>query len=269
MSSDHRDESLRQALSPLEKAQSELRLLRQELEHLHRLAMTGTVAAGVAHEINNLLSPALAYAQLTQTTPDDPNLVAKASRHITSAIKNAAEMLDAMLDFSAKPRESPYAHLGTVLHAALNCLGRDPAKHGLQLSCDVPATAAVAMRPLALQQVLLNLLVNAIRALTACRHASGRIAVSATNPKPDLVVLSVSDNGPGIPEEIADTLFDPFVSSARQADTSPGRGLGLSVCQHLVEAVGGIISVHETPGGGATFTLHLPAAQQTPLAKAG
>ena len=246
----------------------DLDTLRNEVEHAQRLAAIGTIAAGVAHEINNLLTPVLGYLQLLESCPEDQDIRRKAIDRSLSGIEAAAQVTRAMLDFSASDQEPPLANIAEALGATLDCLARDPAKDGIAFSSRVLPGLFVKMRPTALQQVLLNLILNACRVM---RGRGGELRVEAANEPDATTIITVADTGPGIPEDIADRLFEPFVRSGK-ADESGGAGrgsgLGLAVCKQLVEAAGGRIKAESTPGRGATFTIIVPT-HRAERAKAG
>jgi two-component system sensor kinase FixL len=249
-----------QALLRLELFEQQLQGLQQELEHAQRLATIGTLASGVAHEVNNLLTPALAYAQLARAQADDVELLRKAAEKSADGIEAACRILHAILDFSHRPSSQQRADVNAVLDASIECLGRDPGRDGISIQRGVPSGTTVRMEELSLQQVLLNLLLNACKMLRAQR--GGTIIVKATAASPDRVRLTVSDDGPGLDPGIADRVFEPFVTAAPAGDAREGgSGLGLAICRRAVEAAGGTISVNSTPNGGATFALDLPAAR--------
>lgn len=249
-------------LARLLRAESELVSLRRELDHSHQLATLGTLTAGIAHEINNILTPVLAYAQLARQNPHDTALRAKALDRAISGVASAARITEAVLGFARAEDEDGHANITEVVESCLACLARDPARDGVEVKLEAPADAAVSIRPLALQQVLLNLILNAINALAG---RSGEIRIIA-QARGETTRITVTDSGPGIPKDIADRLFEPFVSSHSRNGATPtghgGSGLGLAICRRLVEDVGGSITLvdpGENPGGGATFRIDLPA----------
>jgi two-component system NtrC family sensor kinase len=245
-----------EAMQRLAIMEARLADLQRQLDHTLRLATIGTIAAGVAHEVNNALTPALAYAQLARAQPHDPELLGKAVTRIASGIESATRILQAMLDFSSPSDRASIADVGATLQATLDLIGRAPAKDGITLVRRIEPGAFVAIQPLALQQVLSNLLLNARRVL---RGRGGEIVVEAREVGDGLISITVADNGPGIPPQIADSLFEPFVSfpvagsakEAGRADAQAGSGLGLAVCRRIIESAGGRISAESAPGGGA------------------
>ena len=246
-------------LAHLESLQSEMTRLRRELEHNERLSMVGGLAAAVAHEVNNLLTPALAYAKLSQSQPDDRELSRKAVEKTVSGIDAASRVLRAILDFGGSSEGSQNtADIRSVVAAAAECVEWDLRRLCIVLDHDVPEGLVAPIEPLELQQIILNLLINARHALSDCGGCGGNIHVSA-HQADDAIKIVVADDGPGVPAEIADRLFDPFVSLTVKEGQS-GSGLGLAVCRRLVEAAGGGIEYEPRFGGGASFKVRLPAA---------
>ena len=252
----------------------ELVTIQRELEHAQRLAIIGTLAAGIAHEVNNLLTPALGYAQLALESDNTDGEISRAVSKTVDGVKAASEILQTMLEF-ASPEEGAetVADVHQGLSGALACLGKDLARDRIGLVNRVPPGTRVAIDPLGLQQVLLNLLLNARRALVTC--GGGEIRVAAEALADGRTRISIADDGPGIPPESTDSIFKPFVSLAPESGgadrdgTRGGSGLGLSVCRRTVHMAGGTMSVEETPGGGATFLIVLPTGPPAESARAG
>lgn len=263
--------------APLERineAKASLAPLTDDLEHLHRLATMGTLTAGVAHEINNLLTPVLGYAQLAMAHPDDAQLVEKALTKAVAGVKAATRIAEIILGFTSdNDITQEYADIGRVVQASLECLARKPDKSGIQIIIQVPPGLMAKIPPLSLQNVLINLIINACHALDA--NAGGTVTISATSGSKGMILIRVQDTGPGISKEIADRLFEPFVSSKKEAvlsfkpqEKQGGFGLGLAICKHLIESANGSIAVHSASGSGTTFTITLPVHLEA-QAKAG
>lgn len=237
--------------SRLQSAEAELAELRSQLDHYDRLATIGTLAAGAVHEINNLLTPALAYAQLAQSQPHDQTLTTKAIEHCVTAVNSATQVADAILGFASPDDRGRCANIREIADRALLCLGCEPSMDSISIRDEVPKTVNAAISPLSLQQVLLNLLINAMNALE--RRKGGRITIEASVSH-QIVHILISDNGPGLPASVRENLFSPFVSR----ETS-GSGLGLWVCKRLINEADGDIACASS-SQGTTFTITLPAA---------
>jgi len=246
----------------LEQAEAELDTIRAELDHCQQLATLGTLTAGIAHEINNILTPVLAYAQLARSDPNNTALRAKALDRAIAGVEAASRITEAVLGFARNDDGAEQAVIVDAVDSSIACLSRDPARDGVRLVVDVDAEMHVKIRPLALQQVLLNLILNALSVL---HGKPGELRIEATQQPDGATRIRVSDNGPGIPAEIASTLFDPFVTT-RGTGRKPsptghgGSGLGLAVCRRLIENSGGTIVLEPTTEGrqGASFLISLP-----------
>lgn len=245
----------------MEQAEAELDALRTELDHCHQLATLGTLTAGIAHEINNILTPVLAYAQLARSNPNDTALRSKALDRAIAGVEAASRITEAVLGFARSDDEAEQAVIVDAIDSSIACLSRDPARDGVRLIVDVDADMHVKIRPLALQQVLLNLILNALSVL---HGKPGELRIEATQEPDGATRIRVADNGPGIPAEIASTLFDPFVTMRGTGKSSPtghgGSGLGLAVCRRLIENSGGTIVLEPTTEDrqGASFLISLP-----------
>ncbi|MFM9958208.1 MAG: sensor histidine kinase [Phycisphaerales bacterium] len=222
--------------------QSRLTALEAQFFRAHRLSTLGTLAASIAHEVNNLLTPILSYAQLALAAPEDADLTRKALIRAADCAEKASRIGSAMLGF-ARIEESPPGALGpetqmpranvaAVVADALACLGRDPRKDGIAIEVDIPAGLHAAIAPLALQQAVLNLALNAREAMRArpnasiCFRAFGSSELVARRPtttergdwargSTGNITLTIADTGPGIPPNVLARVFQPFVSATR------------------------------------------------------
>ncbi|MFA9478466.1 sensor histidine kinase [Phycisphaerales bacterium AB-hyl4] len=243
-------------LAHFDHLEAQLQEVRAGLTESHRLATLGTIATIIAHEYNNILTPMISYAQLALANPDDAALNRKALEKALSGAERAAHISSSLLGFARDEPNQTQANLPTVVDESLACLGRDPKRDGINLTLDIP-DVTVAINPLDLQQVLLNLVLNARKAMT--RGGALRITGQVNN---DHVALDIADTGPGIPDAIRERLFEPFVTHELTDTPAPGSqkgtGLGLCICRDLLTRAGGKINVTSPPGQGATFHLQLP-----------
>ena len=249
-------QTVEQLLGHFASLEQQLAEVREALTHSHRLATLGTIASIIAHEYNNILTPIVSYCQLAQAAPDDIDGLRKAVEKSLAGAEKAAQISSSLLGFAREADEAHVTHLPTVAAEAVACMAREPRKDGIELTLDVP-DVKLAVRPVDLQQVLLNLLLNARTALKSQR--GGKLTITAS-VEADLVHIHVRDTGPGIPTSIQDRLFEPFVTE-RQGDIK-GTGLGLSICRDLVRNAGGSIHFTTAAGQGTTFTLTLPLADE-------
>lgn len=224
--------------------------LRRQLRHAQRLASVGTMASMVVHEFNNILTPVVNYAQLAKKKPA---LTDKALKIAAANGQRATEICQAILGLSQQQRTPARCNLNTLLDETLTAMARDPQRDYIELQRDIPEHLSIHLPRIELQQVLLNLLINA-RAAVLARPAPRQIRIHA-RPQGNGIVLSVADNGRGIDPDVLPHIFEPFFTT-RSAEG--GNGLGLAICKDILNALGGNLSVESTPGQGATFTLRLP-----------
>ena len=246
-------------LRDLEAVEAKLRLMQEGLTRSHRLTTLGTMAAIIAHEFNNILTPIISYCQLSQAHPEDAALKNKAIERALGGAERAAQICSSILGFARAADTETAADVAAVLGEVFACLARDPARDGIKVTMNVPEGTLVAMPPVNLQQVLLNLVLNARQAMSGQR--SGKLTITAARAR-GLVTIDISDTGAGIAAKIRSQLFQPFVTHREEGDAhSPrGTGLGLAICRDLVEQAGGHIDVARTGGDGTTFRIQLPAA---------
>lgn len=243
----------------LDLLQEQFAQLKAQVRQAQQLATLGTASATMAHEVNNLLSPILAYADYAVTT-DDTELHKKALRRTAKNVRVLIAMSERVLRLGAAKtaRIEPVAVAG-VVEEALESLCRDPRKDGVTVRTDVPATLTAQCDPLQLQQVLFNLLLNAREAMV--QHHGGYLSIIAHRTD-EHVILKVRNTGDPIPADVLPTIFESFSTSKPVVRGGKERagGLGLALCRDLMEENGGSITVTSTPDDGTTFTLTLPAA---------
>ncbi|MBS3734346.1 MAG: HAMP domain-containing histidine kinase [Phycisphaerae bacterium] len=241
-----------QQLARLEK---EVAALRRQLRHAQRLATVGTMTAMVAHEFNNILTPIINYARLARS---NPALSGKAIERAAAGGEQAATICRAILDMTRDDGAEPQAvQVADLVAETLSALARDPAKDAIELLVDVPEHLFVTVRRGELQQVLMNLLINARHAVVAGTQPR-RIELRARSDEGGLQI-EVADSGVGIPPDDLQRIFEPFYTTRGDGTSDSGHGLGLTLCRDIVESMRGRIEVTSTVGAGATFTLFLPA----------
>lgn len=236
--------------------------LRRRLQQAEKLSAVGKLVAGVAHELNNPLTVIRGYAQLLlgreETGGADRELAA-----ISEHAERAAHIVQELLTFA---REHPPARetvdLNAVLQSVLDMRRRQMVTSGIRIICDLaPDLPRLQGDPYQLQQVFLNILLNAEEALAQSGHG-GEIAVRTAALPEGTVLATISDNGPGIPAAIADRIFDPFFTSKSDQQNA---GLGLSICYGIISAHGGRIWADSVEGQGATFAVSLPVPTGEPV----
>ncbi len=239
----------------VERLQSEVEALRSQLRGAQRLATLGTMTAMVAHEFNNILTPIINYAQLARK---NPQLVEKALSRASDGGARAATICRALLGASRAESDGPQpVRLAELLTDTLDAMARPLSKDLIELEIDVPPDLKVTTLRAELQQILLNLLINAREAAIA---GNGPRWVRVTAQRElDRTLLSVADGGVGIEPENLELIFQPFFTTKTDEDSPRmGHGLGLAFCRNVLDTLGGNISVESQPGAGATFTISLP-----------
>lgn len=269
---------LEQLMAQFAELEAELQHIRSALTHSHRLATVGTLTSTIAHEYNNILTPVISYAQLALAQPDDSELMHKAVERALAGAQRAARISSSLLGFARDTADEGPADLARVVEEALTCLGRPPEKDGIRLELNVP-NVRLAMGEVGLQQVLMNLILNARKAM---RSKGGTLTIRGW-VSGEALRLDVADTGPGIPPEVEANLFEPFVTAASAScpgnagngangeagdaraateGAETGTGLGLAICRDLLRQAGGDISATSAPGEGATFHLTIPLADE-------
>ncbi len=243
-----------------------------QLEQAQRLEAVGQLAGGVAHDFNNLLLVILSYTEcLIADGADEATLAGL--KEIERAAGSAAGLTKQLLLFSRNDRQE---RTGVDLVAAVRniegLLRRTIGEH-IELSVDTPAAlAAVNLAPGDLDQILVNLVVNARDALpqggkvgvtlSALEPGSGAVA-SGLKPERPHVVLAVADDGEGMEEEVLSQVFDPFFSTKPRGH---GTGLGLATVYGIVNQAGGLVDIASEPGQGTTVSVYLPIAESAEVA---
>ena len=244
-----------------------LKTAQDELIRTEKLASLGVLLAGVAHELNNPLTSIILYTQfaLERTLPND---LRRDLQQVLKLARRAADVIRSMLDFAAEgPAEKMPMHIETAIQEVLGLIQHEINTRGIEVHLDVqPDLPQIIAAPVQIQQVLLNLLMNAIFAIEEREAktengAPGRIEIRAREitlkDGEQRVQVAVHDNGTGIPPEHLPYIFDPFFTTR---EPQKGTGLGLSICHSIVTRHGGRLWVESTFGEGATFYMELPAA---------
>lgn len=252
-------------LGRIREMESQIQGLEADLDRTSRLATLGILAGMIAHEFNNLLTPVMSYSQLAIASPDDRELVSKALTRTVEGAEQLSRIASAILGFLRDDDQLADADVNRVVDLTLECMAKDPQKAGVQLVRRIPSGLRAGIRPICLQQVLLNLFLNAIDAM---RGSGGELRISSEIEARGEVRLTVADTGCGMSREMVAQAFSPLKSRPRgehETSRSPrrGHGLGLAICKRLVEEAGGGIDLQSSPGQGTTFHVRLPAPKQS------
>lgn len=236
---------------------SRARQLEQQLVEAERLAATGTLAAGAAHEIGNPLMAIQGRAELLLRNPMLDEKTQASLETIAQESRRAGSIVKSLLSFARQDSPQKWrSSVNEMVETVLLLVGHQLGSHGVKvvqsLEEDLPAVIA---NPSQIQQVLLNLTLNAEQALADVQ--GDRTLSITTRSAEGTVLLEVGDNGPGMSRENVERVFEPFFTTKAPGE---GAGLGLSVSYGIVRDHGGVISVVSEPGVGATFTVELPQA---------
>ncbi len=244
-------------LSERRATQARMDQLRAELLHVSRLGDMGQLATTLAHELNQPLTAAAAAVRaagrlLDQHGPD-PSALREAITLAAEQVLRAGQIVRRLRSFIDKGHaERRREDLAKVIEDALALALVGAAERGVQAEATIaPGLPAVLIDRVQVQQVLVNLVRNAIDAMGS---GGGMLRITATKAGA-MVEIAVEDSGPGLDSRVAARLFEPFVTSKPD-----GMGVGLSICRGIVEAHGGTIGAEPRPGGGTIFRFTLPPA---------
>lgn len=249
-------------LARLRLAEAPLADLVAELVATDRMASVGTLAGGVAHEINNPLAAVIANIELAIDDIKDLELP-KGKDELLEELEDAREaahrvrqiVRDLRLFSRAEEDRRDLVDVRDVLESTLR-MAWNEIRHRAKLVKAFDEVPLVDANEARLGQVFLNLILNASHAIAAGRAEANEIRIS-TSVEGNEVVVEVRDSGEGMTEEVKARIFEPFFST-RPAGV--GRGLGLPISQRIVEEIGGRIEVKTRPGAGSSFTVRLPVA---------
>jgi PAS domain S-box-containing protein len=240
-----------------------------------RIIALGTLSASVAHEINNPLTYILGHLdflgeslnqldwitrQLAEPVRREFSDLADVMRESLEPVRAGTEQIASITrelrTFSRPSIGMALVDAQAVVVSVLKLIGKELESRA-EVNVNLGMTSPVRGDPARLVQVILNLIVNAMQALPDDRSRTNRISVSAAD-EGDAVVIEVTDNGPGVPPEDRERIFEPFQTTKEVGDAS---GLGLFICRSIVNAWSGTVTVDDRPGGGARFRVVLPIAR--------
>jgi two-component system NtrC family sensor kinase len=244
---------------------TERRRLQDQLIQSEKMSAIGQLIAGVAHELNNPLASVLGFADFLAEAGQLPANLVEPVRVVQHEAQRAAGIVKNLLTFARRQdQERRRLEVGPVLQRTLALLRNELI--GLRIEPRLlvePNLPLVDGSPNQLQQVFVNIINNAAQAI-ASTGKNGTVEIRA-RAWPNGVAVEVTDDGPGIPEDLHQRIFEPFFTTKAAGE---GTGLGLSICQGIIREHGGRISVKSSPGQGATFAIELPAAQEASVAAA-
>src|SRR3984957_15908439 len=252
-------------LVQIEFLQQQLNAVREQLTETQRLATIGTIAAVIAHEFNNILTPIVSYSQYALQSAEGPKpdmeLIKKALSKSYQASTKAGKICNSMLSLARGDATFGSVSVQKLVDEVLMVLARDPQKDGIALRVQIQPDLFIDGEEIQLEQVLLNLLINARQAMLG---KGGSLWVKAAQTDfPGELRIQVIDTGPGIPEKLLPKIFQPFFTTkgTTRNGEARGTGLGLAICKEIIEHHHGRIEVQSEGGKGTTFSIFLPTVQ--------
>ena len=235
--------------------------LQNELLHVSRLSAMGQMTAAIAHELNQPLTAVLNYINASRRLMSgvkDPqaarvlDLIDRAGNQIS----RAGQIIRQLRDFVEKRETARIeVNINTVVEEAVNLAVVGSADADVRMKVDLaPSLSPVLIDKIQVQQVLLNLLRNSVEAMQ--QVSMRELRISTAGDAEGWIEVRVADSGPGLPPEVISRLFQPFVTTKEK-----GMGIGLSICQSIIEAHGGRISAGQADEGGAMFKFSLPPSK--------
>lgn len=238
--------------------EEEIKNMQDQLAQSKKMAAVGKLSAGVAHEIKNPLAIILLSIDSLTHSLD----VNETNRKILDMIKISAQRADKivtdLLNFSrhSKLNLKP-THPAVIIHNAVASIQETVSNQHIRIEeiHTIPEQIIINVDPLLMEHVLLNILNNAIDAMPGGGDIRIETSLQTASAKKNYVIIKISDNGCGIPKDIIDRIFEPFVTTK---EVGKGTGLGLSLAYTILERHNGTITVESSTGNGATFTIQLP-----------
>ncbi|HWB84436.1 MAG TPA: ATP-binding protein [Bryobacteraceae bacterium] len=242
------------ASEKLSKMNRELQDSFEQIKRADRLSAIGQLSASLAHEIRNPLASIDGAANLIESPQTSDEMRKGSLAIIHKEIQRLNRLLTNLLDF-ARPRKPEFQPVdpNRLIDAIISLAGHSAEQKGIRLRKEAPVSVpTIECDPEQMKQVILNLAINAVQAMTG----SGEVVLTA-NASDSSVVISVRDQGPGVADDDLDKIFNPFFTTKEA-----GTGLGLSVVHQIVTQHGGFVNAERNPDGGMTFSLVIPQQQR-------
>ncbi len=235
--------------------QTEKRRLQEQLIQSEKMSAIGQLIAGVAHDLNNPLASVVGFSDFLAEAGEVPPRLAEPLQVIRQEAERAATIVKNLLSFARRQEgERQRQPIKPILESTLQLLANQLMASRIEATLRVePGLPDVEVNGNQIKQVFVNVINNGAQAIAETGQG-GRIWVTAKRWL-DGVAVSVTDSGPGIPEEIAARVFEPFFTTKPEGK---GTGLGLSICQGILKEHGGRLTLEAKPGAGATFIVELP-----------
>ncbi|SFC88891.1 ATP-binding protein [Collimonas sp. OK412] len=249
------NQTLAAKYAKLQETEHLLRSTQNKLIQAGKLAMLGQMAAGIAHELNQPLAAIRAFADnaMTFLTRGQGDKASENLAHISNASARMGKIVGQLNGFSRKSHEAVAAiDLPKSIEAAALLLHNEFQTHGAKLEIDIRRTAQVVGDSVRTEQVLINLLRNALDAVDNAEQKTVSLVLDCEAGE---AVIRIRDSGPGIPAQVALHLFEPFFTTK---PSGKGLGLGLAISSSIVQAMNGRLTANNHSGGGAEFVLRIP-----------
>lgn len=225
-----------------------------DLAHIDRINTMGEMASSLAHELNQPLAAISTYCQaglrIIENNEDKPEKLAHALEHASIQSQRAGQIIRQMRQLASKGvvRREP-VDINRVIHDTVDLVREELKRKNISLTLDLEGNLPEAVADeTQIEQVILNLLRNAIEAMFYDSESAHRLLISSQRTDPKSIQVTINDTGPGMDKETLDRIFDTFYTTRKE-----GMGLGLSISRTIIEAHGGQLTAHSAPGTGSTF----------------
>ena len=253
-----------------QRAEARLRKHQAELAHVSRVSLAGEMAAGLAHELSQPLTAITAYARgclrLLAGPASEPAMVREGLVEVVQQAERAGDVLDRLREFvRGGGYQRSLTKVGPLIDAAVSLTRADAAQQEVAIEARIdPGLPAALADRIQIEQVLVNLLRNAMDAMEGANSEQRSIVVEARRKDKHAIEISVADSGSGIAADVAERIFEPFVT------TKPlGMGMGLSISHSIIESHGGSLRMTTNVPSGAIFSFDLPTAGAEASTNAG
>jgi two-component system sensor kinase FixL len=252
------------------KTEARARQHQAELAHVSRVSLAGEMAGALAHELNQPLTAIAAYARgclrLLAGPAPEPGTLYEGVSEVVQQAERAGDVLGRLREFVRGGAWRPaFVEVGPLIDAALGLARIEAVQNEVEIVARIdPGLPPVLADHIQIEQVVLNLLRNAIDAIAIADSQKRLIVVEARCKSGHTVQISVADSGPGVIAEVANRLFEPFMTTKPE-----GMGMGLSISRSIVESHGGRLRMFQSVDSGATFVFDLPTGGHEPSRHAG
>lgn len=234
---------------------TETRRLKDQVYHLDKLSSLGTLTSGVAHEINNPLTGIIGYTEMMLMKETDETKK-KYLKHIYDSAIRCKSIVENMLTFSRqRPSQKSPEDINNIIEKTVELHEYWLRNTNIEIIRDFGKIPLLLLDRQQMQQVILNLLINAEHAISDAGRKGKIVLHTSYDSNDGHVEIRISDNGVGIPDEIRHRIFDPFFTTK---PVNKGTGLGLSIAHGIIAELNGTIDVESRAGEGSTFIIKLP-----------